>query len=153
MQLPVSGKETGDRAILVAEDNEDDAFFLKRAFSDAGLGEKTVFVRDGEEVIKYLCGLPPFDDRMLCPRVDLLLLDVRMPKLDGIQVLEWLGEHPEVGPLTVVLYTSDLNVKNRQRAAELGAKDCLEKPVRGEDWPVFMEKVRGFAGAAMRRDV
>lgn len=119
---------------------------LKRAFSKAGLVKSAVFVQDGEEVIKYLCGLPPYNDPLLCPRAGLLLLDVRMPRLDGIQVLEWLQAHPEVGPLTVVLCTSDLNENHRARATELGVTGSLEKPVRGEDWPAFMDNVRRFAG-------
>ena len=144
--MPETATEPSGRIILVAEDNEDDILLLKRAFSKAGLAKVTVFVRDGEEIIKYLCRLPPFDDPMLCPRAGLLLLDVRMPKLDGMQVLEWLQAHAEVGPLTIVLCTSDLNEKKRARATELGATGCLEKPVRGEDWPAFMNSVRRFAG-------
>lgn len=147
--MPETATETGGRIILVAEDYEDDILLLKRAFSKAGLGKVAVFVRDGEEVIKYLCRLPPFESPLLCPRAGLLLLDVRMPKLDGIQVLEWLQMHPEVGPLTVVLCTSDLNEKNRIRATALGATGCLEKPVRGDDWPAFMDSVRRFAGEAL----
>ena len=143
--MPEAAKTSG-ATILVAEDNEDDTLLLKRAFCKAGVGDRVVFVTDGQEAINYLRGLPPYDDPMLCPRAGLLVLDVRMPKLDGIQVLEWIREHPEVGPLTVVLCTSDLSAKNRARAVELGAKDWLEKPVRAEGWQVLAERVREFAG-------
>jgi CheY-like chemotaxis protein len=135
-------EKAGGAIILIAEDNEDDALFLRWAFTNAGLGKSVVFVRDGEEAVKYLSGQPPFDDPVLCPRPGLLLLDGRMPKMDGLEVLVWLRQHPEVGPLNVLMCTSALTPGQRVQAVELGAKACVDKPVLAKGWNDLVEQAR-----------
>lgn len=134
--------------ILVAEDNEDDVHFLRRAFAKAGLSRSVVFVRDGEEVIKYLMHQPPFDDPTLCPKPTLLLLDARMPKIDGPEVLLWLQRHPELSPLPVLVCTSALTPEQRERAVQLGAGACLQKPFALEEWEAMVEHLKNFASLA-----
>jgi two-component system response regulator len=142
--MPEAAKRTGDPIILIAEDNEDDVVFLRWAFAKAGLGKSIVFVRDGEEAVKYVSRQPPFDDPVLCPMPSLVLLDGRMPKMDALDVLVWLDRHPEVGPLNILVYTSALTPAQRVQAVELGAKACVEKPVTGEQWNILVERVKGL---------
>jgi CheY-like chemotaxis protein len=126
-------EKTGDPIILIAEDNEDDVVFLSWALAKAGLEKSIMFARDGEEAVKYLSRQPPFDDPVLCPRPSLVLLDGRMPKMDALEVLLWLRRHPEVEPISILIYTSAMTPEQRVRAVMLGAKACVDKPVRGED--------------------
>jgi CheY-like chemotaxis protein len=133
--------------MLIAEDNEDDALFLRWALTKAGLGKSAVFVRDGEEAVKYLNREPPFDDPVLCPKPGLVLLDGRMPKMDGLDVLLWLSRHPEVGQLRVLLFTSALTPEQRLRAVELGAAACVDKPSESVGWSNLAEQLRTLSNA------
>ena len=95
-----------NRAILIAEDSEDDVLLLKHAFKKAGSGASLYFVPDGEAALSYLKGAGPFSDRRAFPFPALLLLDLKMPKLDGIEVLAEIRAQPELSRLTVVIFTS-----------------------------------------------
>ena len=114
--------------ILVAEDDSTDAFFLQRAFNRAGIPVALHFVRDGEEVIQYLEGSGPFADRASNPLPSLLLLDLKMPRLDGFDVLSWIRKRPEFDHLQVVLFSSSDEPKYISRAYDLGANWYLVKP-------------------------
>jgi len=76
--------------ILVAEDDNTDAFFLARAFGKAGVPMALQFVRDGQEAVDYLVGEGRFANRLAHPGPDLLLMDLKMPRRDGFQVLAWV---------------------------------------------------------------
>ena|ERR1039457_3009814 len=114
--------------ILVAEDDTTDAFFFQRAFRRAGIPVALHFVRDGQEVIDYLEGKGPFGDRAVYPQPQLLLLDLRMPKLDGFDVLKWVRRRPELADLLVVLFSSSDEPRDISRAYDLGANWYLVKP-------------------------
>src|SRR5215213_787293 len=92
--------------ILVADDDEQDIFLLRRAFSKAGLSNLILDVHDGEEAIKYLVGNNDFADRTRYPMPALLLLDVKMPKANGFDVLKWLQTRPELADMPVVMLSS-----------------------------------------------
>ena len=76
--------------ILIAEDSSDDVLFLKRAFLKARIDAPLVFVSDGEEAIHYLAGTNEFAERTIHPFPGLFLLDLKMPKINGFEVLRWL---------------------------------------------------------------
>ena len=80
--------------ILLAEDDQNDVFFMQRAFSQARLLNPLKVVRDGEETIQYLQGEGVYADRVQYPFPVLLLLDLRMPRRNGFDVLEWLRQQP-----------------------------------------------------------
>jgi CheY-like chemotaxis protein len=104
--------------VLVAEDSEDDLFLLTRAFRRAGLTHCLVPVADGEKAIEYLQGQSPAPD--------LLLLDLKMPKVDGFGVLEWLQHRPELR-MPAIVYSTSEEPEDKQRAKQLGAADYLVK--------------------------
>lgn len=114
--------------ILVAEDSEDDAFFLKRAFLRAGVNAPLGFVENGESAVGYLSGRGPFKDRNMFPVPKLLILDLKMPGIDGFGVLEWLRTQPGLRRLPVVVFSSSAETQDVNRAHELGANGFTVKP-------------------------
>ncbi len=114
--------------ILIAEDQDTDVYLTKWAFKKAGLPHNFSHVVDGQQAIEYLSGVTPYSDRSAYPWPDLMLLDLKMPRLTGFDVLSWLQRHPEHGPLTVVVLTSSDLESDMARARELGASDYRVKP-------------------------
>lgn len=127
--------------ILVAEDDPDDAFMLRRAFTTANIANPVVFVSDGDEAIAYLAGTGRYADRDLHPLPVVILLDLKMPRRSGFEVLEWLRAQPRVGRLPVVVLTSSRESRDVTRAYELGANSYLVKPSSPDD---LIATVRGL---------
>jgi CheY-like chemotaxis protein len=113
MVVPPTAKQ-----ILVAEDSEDDVFLLTNAFRKAGLPHTLTFVIDGEKAIEQLQKGP-------CP--DLLLLDLKMPRVTGFEVLKWLQGNSEFRGLPVVVYSSSALPEDQARAKKLGARYYVVK--------------------------
>lgn len=114
--------------ILYAEDDESDAFLLDHAFRRAGIEVPLHVVADGREAIAYLEGQGPFADRERHPLPLLLLLDLKMPAVNGFEVLQWIaGPPPRVVMPAVVLSSSGLE-QDREKARRLGAAAYYVKP-------------------------
>lgn len=101
--------------ILLAEDNEDHVFFIRRAFRQAGLLNPLHVVNDGEQAIAYLTGEGKYANREEYPLPCLLLLDLKMPNKNGFQVLEWLRHQPSLAALRVVVLTTSGETKDITR--------------------------------------
>jgi CheY-like chemotaxis protein len=116
--------------ILLAEDDDNDALLMERAFAKAGWRVPIHRVINGEEVIEYLDGKSALgrDARYALP--SLLLLDVRMPKKSGFEVLEWIQTQPQLEGLLVVVLTSWRIPSDVHRAYQLGANMFLVKSAR-----------------------
>ena len=115
------------KVILVADDDENDVFFLRRAFAKSGLLHTIVHASDSQKAIEYLLGEGIYADRKSNPFPDLLLLDLKMPRTDGFDVLATLRTLPGVDLPIVVFSTSALLV-DVQMAKKLGALDYVVKP-------------------------
>ena len=116
------------RSFLVAEDDENDVFFLQRAFQQAKIENPLLVVRDGQEAIDYLSGDGKFSDRNLYPLPHLIILDLKMPRKTGLDVLRWLQEQPELRCLPVLVLSSSAQRTDIERAYELGANGFVVKP-------------------------
>ncbi len=121
------------RTVLLVEDNPDDAFFVERAFRKAGMVEVLRTVSHGEEAVEYLTGMGRFRDASLYPVPSLMLLDLRLPRMSGFEVLEWLRSQPRLNRLPVVILSSSSQSTDIDRAYELGANSYLVKPVSFEN--------------------
>ena len=119
--------------ILVAEDNSDDALLLEYAFRSAGLSTTLRFVRDGQEALDYLEGRPPFSDRAVYPFPKLLLIDLKMPRLNGFDLLDWLRTHPSTRGMLVGVLSGVDYPEAVERAYRLGARFHIGKPHRFQD--------------------
>lgn len=112
---------------LLAEDNEDDAFFMRRALRDAGLNNPLHIVTNGEQAINYMSGSGAFVDRKKYPLPDLIFLDLKMPGRDGFDVLAWIRQEKK-SRVHIAVLTSSPEEIDRKRARELGADCYLLKP-------------------------
>jgi CheY-like chemotaxis protein len=111
---------------LLVEDNEDDVFFMQRAFQQAGVHNPLHVVRNGEEAIEYLSGQNGFSDRQEHPLPDLIFLDLKMPGVNGFEVLKWMRAQSVNIPVAIL--TSSPEDIDRERARHLGAECYLLKP-------------------------
>lgn len=119
--------------ILLAEDEANDVFLMQRAFKKAKLANPMHVVADGEQAIGYLSGRKPYDDRETYPFPMLLLLDLKLPRKSGIEVLGWIRQQDSpLKRLPVIVLTSSRQAIDINRAYELGANSYLVKPVTFE---------------------
>ena len=114
--------------ILVLEDNGDDMFFMQRAFLKMGLGPSVRFAQNGNEAISYLEGRGRFENRAKYPPPSVVVTDLRMPLVDGFEVLQWLRNHPQYRDTPAfVLSSSDLP-EDQDKAHKCGATAYYTKP-------------------------
>jgi len=119
-------------SILMAEDDDNDVFFVERAFKQAQIANPLQRVKDGEEAMAYLRGDNEYADRDKYPLPYLLLVDLKMPRKNGFEVIAWLRQQPGLKRLPVVVLTSSKEDPDVNRAYELGANTYLVKPVKFE---------------------
>ena len=115
--------------VLLVEDNSNDIVLTRRAFRKAELPEPIAVVEDGEQAVAYLGATGEFSDRRAHPLPDLVLLDLKLPRMSGLEVLAWLREQPRLQRLPVIVLTSSRESSDVNRAYELGANSYLLKPV------------------------
>jgi len=140
MQPSFSQRLPAKKTILVADDDADDVFLLRRAFSKAGINANLQFVGDGEEAIRYLQSV----DQQKHPTPDLLLLDLKMPRVDGFSVLEWVRRQPGLKRLLVTVLTSSDARMDINRAYDLGANSYLVKPFSNEHFVKLVEHLQAY---------
>ncbi|WP_250121884.1 response regulator [Chroococcidiopsis sp. CCMEE 29] len=115
--------------ILLVEDDPNDVFLIQRAFRRINLANPIQVVQDGEAAVLYLSGQEPYADRDRYPFPILVLLDLKLPRRSGLEVLEWLRQQPKLKRLPVVVLTSSRENSDLNRAYDLGANSYLVKPV------------------------
>ena len=120
------------RPVLYAEDEENDAFLMQRAFAKAGVTNPLQIVVDGAAAIRYLSGTDEFADRKRHPLPCLLVLDLNLPQQSGLEVLQWVREQPDLNELPVVILTSSSQDRDLGSAYALGANGYLVKPPSSE---------------------
>jgi len=116
------------RPILAAEDEESDRLILELVFQKARLPHPLTIVRDGQEAVDYLSGTGRFIDRSAHPFPALLILDLKMPRMNGFDVLVWLATQPQLKELPAVVLSSSSDDSDVRKARELGAREYFVKP-------------------------
>jgi CheY-like chemotaxis protein len=115
--------------IMLVEDDPADARLIQRAFTKAGISANIVRLNNGDDAVNYLEGKSPYDDRGLYPIPRLLLLDIKLPRRSGLEVLQWLrGRTDELRRLPVIMLTSSRHSIDINRAYDFGVNSYLAKP-------------------------
>ncbi len=114
--------------IMQVEDDPHDVLFLRRAFQSAGITNELVVAQDGQEAVDYLSGVGEFGNRDRHPLPCLIILDLKMPRLTGLEVLEWLRKQPDLACLPVIMFSSSAQENDVERACHLGANSVVVKP-------------------------
>ncbi len=121
--------EIKDFTVLLVEDDLNDIFLVKRAFKMADLENPLQVVTDGEEATHYLSGHGKYADRDAHPLPKLIVMDIKMPRMTGFEVLEWIKHNPIMRRIPVVIVSSSDRPQDIDRAYELGANAYMVKPV------------------------
>ena len=123
--------------IIIVEDDEGHAILVRQSLQDAGLTNQFLHFRDGQAALDFFFN--PGASRAIGARCYLVLLDIRMPKVDGIEVLRRLKTDPELHKLPVIMLTTTDDAREVERCHQLGCNVYIQKPV---DYDKFAEAMR-----------
>lgn len=129
----------GNKIILLVEDNPDDEELTRLAFAESRVANELVVVRGGQEALDYLFAGGNYTDRDVCIRPQLILLDLKLPKIDGLEVLRRIRADEKTKFLSVVVLTSSKEESDLVESYLLGANSYIQKPV---DFSQFIDAVR-----------
>jgi CheY-like chemotaxis protein len=128
-----------EKTILLIEDNPDDELLAVRALRKNKIMNKVVVARDGAEALDYLFGTGPYEGRDMSEMPQVILLDLKLPKVDGLEVLKRLRNDERTKVVPVVVLTSSKEERDLTDSYQLGANSYIHKPV---DFAQFTEAVR-----------
>lgn len=127
------------KVILLVEDNEDDVFLTLRALKKNNIINEVVVCRDGVEALEYLFCMGRYEDRDPSGMPQVVLLDLKLPRLDGLEVLKRIREDERTRLQPVVILTSSMEQRDLLEGYNLGCNSYIRKPV---DFQQFSEAVR-----------
>lgn len=135
---------TPDRTVLLVEDNLDDVLLTRRAFRKAGIPSALQVASDGDEAVAYLAGEGAFADRQAHPLPALMLLDWKLPRRSGREVLQWVRGQGRFATLPVVVLTSSREQEDIEQAYSAGANSYIQKPVLFEKLAELSERLHTY---------
>ena len=141
-----------DFVVLLVEDDPDHVLLIQRAFAKANLVNPLRIVRDGEDAVAYLSGTGAYADRTRHPVPSLILLDLKLPRKSGLEVLSWLRGESHLKLTPVVILSSSSETGDIQQAYALGVNSYLVKPVNFGDL-LEMVKSIGMYWMILNRNV
>ena len=127
--------------ILLVEDNKMDIALTLDAFREAKLTNKIHVAHNGEEALQYLFGEGEFADRKTFPLPSIILLDLKMPGIDGLEVLKRVKSTPDIKRIPIIILTSSKEEGDRAMSYDLGANSYLVKPISFDGFMVVVRKV------------
>src|SRR5258708_1409778 len=135
--------------ILLVEDDETDVLLLRNAFRNARVANPLIEVSDGHAAIQYLAGAGAYADRTRYPPPFLMLLDLRLPKLSGFEVLGWIRDQTGLAELIGVVLTGSDYSPDATRASALGANSYVVKPASFKE---LVETIKGIIARWLVRE-
>ena len=135
---------TDQALFLLVEDNPDHVLLLQRAFKRAKILNPLQVVRSGEEAIEYLAGKGKYSNRAEFPPPALVLLDLKMPGIDGFDLLRWIRHEQGMAGLRVVVLTTSDDARDVDRAYKLGANSFLVKPTDFDRFVEISQALNGY---------
>lgn len=142
---------SSSKTILLVEDNPDDVFIFKHALKGARITNPMTVVTNGQEAVDYLCARGRFADREKHPLPFLLFLDLKLPYLDGFEVLSWIRQQPALRSMPVVVLSGSDEPMDLQRVTTLGARSYMVKPPEPDALRQFMDALIANANKARGR--
>ncbi len=133
-----------ERPILLVEDDENDVLFMKMALDGAGLQHPLIVVSDGQQALEYLGGSGKYSNRKKFPLPYLLLLDLKLPHVMGLDILKWLRERPEFASTIAIVVSASANPNDVETAYRLGAKAYIVKPPSFDALQVTAKAIKDF---------
>lgn len=128
--------------ILLVEDSADDVFFFRRAVNKSGVPTVTHLATDGIEAMDYLLNKGRFADAASFPHPHIMFLDLKLPHVNGFELLEWMRRHAECPQPPVVILTSSSQPEDQERAEALGAALYMTKSLSPEQFREALQKCR-----------
>ena len=133
-----------NKPILYVEDDDNDAVLMQRAFRKAEIDVPLRIVGDGQQAVDYLSGKAPFENRKRHPLPRLILLDLKLPRKTGLEVLKWIRTTPFVCTIPVVMLTSSSQDEDMHRAYLLGANGYLVKAGNPQQLLTLVKSIESF---------
>ena len=130
--------------VLLAEDNEHDILTTKRAWKKNNIANPLYIVRDGEECLDYLYRRAKYSEPSSAPRPGILLLDINMPKMNGLTTLKHIRKDARLRHLPVVILTTSKTEEDRFRSYDLGANAFIMKPVGFQKFAGAVQAINAF---------
>jgi CheY-like chemotaxis protein len=130
--------------VLLVEDNADDIALVRRALLKGKVVNPLQVVRSGEEALEYLVGTGRYANRVEYPLPELMLLDLKLPGIDGFQVLRWIRQQPGIKALRVVVLTSSNELHDATLAYKAGANSFLVKPIDFDEFVNVTNAIQGY---------
>ncbi|MDH4215442.1 MAG: response regulator [Gallionella sp.] len=128
-----------NHVILLVEDNPDDEELTRLAFAECRIANRLEVARDGQEALDYLFAAGKHSGRDICDQPQVVLLDLKLPKIDGLEVLRRIRANENTRLLPVVILTSSKEERDMVESYSLGANSYIQKPV---DFAQFLEAAR-----------
>ena len=136
--------------ILLVEDEENDATLMKMAFKRNNIQNPVQWAHDGVEAIAYLNGEGEYADRARYPFPEVLILDLKMPRMGGFELLSWIREHPEFRVIPTIIMTSSRQDRDIEKAYNLGANTYMVKPSSFEDLARMVKLAHEYWAASVK---
>lgn len=130
--------------ILLVEDEPTSVFFFEHMVKKLGIANPVRIARDGREALDYLEGVGEFGDRQKHPIPGLVLLDLKMPRVSGFEVLEQLRRNPKTQKIVALILSSSASDEDIAKAYSLGATGYLVKPLHIEELQEIVRSIRDF---------
>lgn len=131
--------------ILMVEDDPADARLIQRAFTKAGITDPVVRLTNGDDAVAYLDGQPPYENRAAHPLPNLVILDIKLPRRNGFEVLQWLrGRKDTLRRMPVIMLTSSRHTVDINRAYDSGVNSYLTKPENTEGLLLVANAIRSY---------
>jgi CheY-like chemotaxis protein len=132
--------------ILLAEDNPDDIEITKRAFKEAKLVNHLFITRDGQEAVDFLFHNNEYQDELKAPRPGLILLDINMPKMNGIEVLKKIKENNSLSKIPVIMLTVSRREEDIIKSYNFGCNSFLQKPIDFDNFVLLVKEIGLYWG-------